>query len=109
MGGGALAQAQSTTARVRLPGLIATALTLGALALPAPASAQSVATSPRPGATGPAPVPFGLGERWEFQVKLGVMSAGSGYMAVEGSDTVRGRPTYRLAMGLEGGLLFAKV
>ena len=56
-----------------------------------------------------APVPFGPGERLEFQIKLGVLSAGSGYMAVEGVDTVRGRPTYRLAMSMSGGVLFAKV
>ena len=54
-------------------------------------------------------VPFGPGERMEYQVKLGIFSAGEAYIAVEGLDTVRGHPTYRLAMGLEGGILFAKV
>lgn len=54
-------------------------------------------------------VPFGLGERLDYEVKLGVFTAGEGYLAVEGVDTTRGRETYRLAMGLEGGLLFAKV
>ena len=55
------------------------------------------------------PVPFGPGERMEYQVKLGIFSAGEAYIAVEGLDTVRGHPTYRLSMGLEGGILFAKV
>lgn len=55
------------------------------------------------------PVPFGPGERMEYQVKLGVFSAGEGYIAVEGVDTVRGHPTYHLSMGLKGGILFAKV
>ena len=54
-------------------------------------------------------VPFGPGERMEYKVKLGVFSAGDAYIAVEGLDTVRGHPTYRLAMGLKGGILFAKV
>jgi hypothetical protein len=55
------------------------------------------------------PVPFGPGERMEYQVKLGVFSAGEAYIAVDGLDTVRGHPTYRLSMGLNGGILFAKV
>ena len=56
-----------------------------------------------------AEVPFGPGERLEYQVKLGVFSAGEGFMAVEGVDTIRGQPTYRLALQLKGGMLFAKV
>jgi hypothetical protein len=66
-----------------------------------------------PGAAAPDPlaaqVPFGPGERLEYQVKLGIFSAGSGFMAVEGVDTVRAQPAYRLALQLKGGLLFAKV
>jgi hypothetical protein len=67
----------------------------------------------KPGSPSPdplaAPVPFGPGERLEYQVKLGVFSAGEGFMAVEGVDTIRGQPTYRLALQLKGGMLFAKV
>ena len=44
-------------------------------------------------------VPFGPGERMEYQVKLGIFSAGEAYIAVDGLDTVRGHPTYRLSMG----------
>ena len=55
------------------------------------------------------PVPFGPGERMEYQVKLGVFSAGDGYIAVDSVDHVGGHPTYRLSMGIEGGVLFAKV
>jgi hypothetical protein len=54
-------------------------------------------------------VPFGPGERLEYQVKFGVFSAGNGWIGVEGVDTVRGRETYQLGMGLSGGWLFAKV
>ncbi|MBW3533728.1 MAG: DUF3108 domain-containing protein [Gemmatimonadetes bacterium] len=55
------------------------------------------------------PVPFGPGERLEYQVKMGVFSVGDGYMAVEGVDTVRGHPSYHIRMGIQGGVLFAKV
>jgi len=54
-------------------------------------------------------VPFGPGERLEYQVKLGIISAGSGWIGVEGVDTTRGRQTYRLGMGISGGRLFLKV
>ena len=78
-----------------------------------PLRAQSAAGDVRMGAAAPDPlaaaVPFGPGERFDFQVKLGVFSAGEGYMEVAGVDTVRGRPTYRLGMGLKGRVLFAKV
>ena len=67
------------------------------------------ATHPVPTDEPVAAVPFGPGERLHYQVKLGVFSAGDGYIAVEGVDTTRGRETYRLGMGLEGGILFAKV
>jgi hypothetical protein len=90
-------------------------LALGAAVTVAPAlSAQSqYSTEVIEGAAAPDPlaaeVPFGPGERLEYQVKLGVFNAGSGFMAVEGVDTIRGQPTYRLALQLKGGLLFAKV
>jgi len=56
-----------------------------------------------------AEVPFGPGERLEYQLKLGVFSVGEGHLEVEAIDTVRGRETYRLSMGFQGGWLFAKV
>jgi hypothetical protein len=77
---------------------------LGALAPPGAGGQTSTADT-----AAPAPVPFGPGERLEYQVKLGVFSAGSAHLAVEGIDTIRGWPTYRLTMGLEGGVFFAKV
>ena len=89
--------------------------TLIAVALAQPLHAQTTPTAGHvlPGAPAPdslaASVPFGPGERFEFQVKLGMFSAGSGYMEVAGVDTVRGRPAYRLAMNISGGMLFAKV
>lgn len=55
------------------------------------------------------PVPFGPGERLEYQVKMGVFSVGEGYMAVEGVEDVRGHPSYHIRMGIRGGVFFAKV
>lgn len=55
------------------------------------------------------PVPFGPGERLEYQVKMGVFSVGDGYMAIQGVDTVRGHPSYHIRMGIQGGMWFAKV
>ena len=64
----------------------------------------------KPGKPGPDPlaaaVPFAPGERLDYQVKLGMFSAGEGYMSVEGVDTVRGRPTYHLVMNIKGSLMF---
>jgi len=58
----------------------------------------------------PLPVPFGPGERLEYDVKVGVLGKrGQGFMAVEGLEVVRGRTTYHVTMSYEGGLLFAKV
>ena len=74
-----------------------------------PARQAAVVESGASAAESLAAVPFGPGERLEYQVKLGIFSAGDGFLAVEGIDTVRGRETYRLAMGLSGGWLFAKV
>jgi hypothetical protein len=94
---------------------VAFVLAAAAAASVAPAlSAQSqYSTEVIPGAAAPDPlavqVPFGPGERLEYQVKLGVFNAGEGFMAVEGVDTIRGQPTYRLALQLKGGKLFMKV
>lgn len=72
------------------------------------------ATSPTRGGQAqdrpPMAVPFGPGERMEYDVRLGALGRrGEGYMEVIGVDTVRGRPTYHVAMAYSGGLLFAKV
>ena len=54
-------------------------------------------------------VPFGPGERLEYQVKLGVFSVGEGFMSVDGVEDVRGHPSYHIRMAIRGGMLFAKV
>ena len=58
----------------------------------------------------PMAVPFGPGERMEYDVRLGALGRrGDGYMEVISVDTVRGRAAYHVAMAYSGGLLFAKV
>ena len=51
-------------------------------------------------------VPFGPGERLEYNVKLGWFNAGKAHLEVLGIDTVRGEPTYHTELVLEGGVLF---
>jgi hypothetical protein len=52
-----------------------------------------------------APTPFGPGEHLVYGVKLGIFNVGRGHLSVEAVNFVRGRPTYRAVMGIEGGTL----
>ena len=65
---------------------------VGAPLAPALAAQSQYSVEVVPGKAAPDPfaanVPFGPGERLEYQVKLGVFSAGEGFMAVEGVDTI---------------------
>jgi len=49
-------------------------------------------------------VPFGPGEHLVYKVKVGILSVGYGYMSVLGIEDVRDNPTYRVEMGIQGGL-----
>jgi hypothetical protein len=51
-----------------------------------------------------AQAPFGPGEHLIYKVKVGVFGVGEGYMSVVGVEDVRGDPSYRVAMGIAGGL-----
>lgn len=53
----------------------------------------------------PQSVPFGVGERFTYDVKLGPFRAGRGSMEVVGIDTVRGRPAWHTVFRVKGGLL----
>jgi hypothetical protein len=57
----------------------------------------------------PAPVPFGAGEKAEYQVKLGGLSVGSGSMEILGIETIRGHQTYHARLRVSGGLPLARV
>ena len=74
-------------------------LSAAVLAVAPDASAQTV---PR--------VPFGPGERAEYDVTLGIFgTVGEGFMEVVGLEDVHGHPTYHLRFDLEGRVTFAKV
>jgi len=51
-------------------------------------------------------VPFGVGEYLEYEVNASIVGGGSGFMAVEAVEDVRGEPTYRLNWYIEGSILF---
>lgn len=56
-----------------------------------------------------APVPFGVGEKAEYQVKLGGVSVGSGSMEVLDTETIRGFETYHARLRVSGGLPLMRV
>ena len=53
----------------------------------------------------PTAIPFGVGERFEYEVKLGPFKAGRGSMEVVGLDTVRGQTAWHTVFHVKGGLL----
>ena len=88
------------------------ALLLAAL-VAAPLAAQDSAPAPMmPGPRG-APAlplydryPYGVGERFQYQVKLGIFSVGRAAMQVVALDTVRGEEAFQLRFTLNGRALF---
>jgi hypothetical protein len=47
--------------------------------------------------------PFGVGEKFEYDAKLGMLSLGAATMQVVSIDTVRGQPSFLFRFRLEGG------
>ena len=80
---------------------------VGILAAAHPARSQNSGWSSEvvPTDTLAAPTPFGPGEHLVYGVKLGWINVGQGWLSVEGLDWVRGNPTYRFVMGMQGGQL----
>lgn len=87
---------------------VAVAAALMVLAIPLTAQDRTDGNGERPEMNDPAAmaVPFGPGERMEYRVKLGRIDVGEGYLAVQGVDTVRGFPTYRLDLKIDASALF---
>ena len=98
---------------VRLPMRVAAAsLLLASAGLAAEAVAQRDAAGSRDVpvlANGRARVPFGVGERMEFDVKFGAVRVGSAAMQVNGVESLRGREVYHTVFRVSGGTLFYKV
>jgi len=64
---------------------------------------------PQTGRTEAPKYPFGVGERFEYTAKLGMLSLGAASMHVVGIDTVRGEPTFVFRFRLDGGSLVFKI
>jgi hypothetical protein len=70
------------------------------LAIGSPALAQS---------GGRLPVPYGVGERLEYEVRFGNLKVGNGSMEVAGIQEVRGRETWHTVFTVKGGTFVYRV
>ena len=84
-------------------GLATIRLLLGAVLAALPASAQDTV------APAPSSVPFGVGERMEYDIRYGRIHVGTGAMEVLPMDTVRGHDTWHTVFRLRGGIPFYHV
>ena len=57
----------------------------------------------------PIPVPFGVGERLEYDVRFGKLHVGNGSMEVADVQDVRGRSTWHTIFQVRGGTFFYRV
>ncbi|NUO39062.1 MAG: DUF3108 domain-containing protein [Gemmatimonadaceae bacterium] len=85
---------------MRLRRLVPVALTFALLAATPVAGQDNVA---------PIPVPFGVGERLEYDVKFGKLRVGSGSMEVADVQEVRGRSSWHTIFQVRGGTFFYRV
>ncbi|MEO8029386.1 MAG: DUF3108 domain-containing protein [Gemmatimonadota bacterium] len=53
--------------------------------------------------------PFGVGEEFQYDAKLGILKLGTGNISVQSIDTVRGVPTYQLRFSITGGVVVFKI
>jgi hypothetical protein len=58
---------------------------------------------------GRAQVPFGVGERLDYEVRLSGIRVGGGFMEVAKMDSIRGREAWHTSFGIRGGLAFYRV
>ena len=54
-------------------------------------------------------VPFGVGEKLDYQVKFGAISVGQGSMEVVGVEDIRGRRAWHTVFRVKGGTFFYRV
>lgn len=54
-------------------------------------------------------VPFGVGERMEYEVRFGPIKVGNGHMEVVALESIRGRDAWHTAFWVQGGTFFYKV
>ena len=73
-------------------------------------AAQSAAAQTTPASTlKHAKVPFGVGEKMEYDVKFGVLRVGNAHMEVVGLDNLRGRAVWHTAFWVRGGNFMYRV
>jgi uncharacterized protein DUF3108 len=58
---------------------------------------------------GRASVPFGVGERLDYEVRLSGIRVGGGFMEVSKTDSIRGQEAWHTSFGIKGGLAFYRV
>ena len=56
-----------------------------------------------------ASVPFGVGERLDYEARLSGIRVGAGFMEVSELDSIRGREAWHTSFGIRGGLAFYRV
>ena len=54
-------------------------------------------------------VPFGVGERLDYEARLSGIRVGNGFMEVSKMDSIRGREAWHTSFGIKGGLAFFRV
>jgi hypothetical protein len=82
------------------------ALLVASIPTPRPLEAQ---TSVASASFRRAKVPFGAGERMEYDVKFGAIKVGSAHMEVVALDNLRGRPAWHTAFFVQGGNFLYRV
>jgi hypothetical protein len=85
--------------------VFAAAITTSSWAQSAPAEVQTVVAS----ATKRAKVPFGAGERMEYDVRFGALKVGNAHMEVVALDNLRGRAAWHTAFWVQGGNFLYRV
>jgi glycosyltransferase involved in cell wall biosynthesis len=81
---------------------------LAAATIPAPRP-LGAQTSLASASAARAKVPFGAGERMEYDVKFGAIKVGSAHMEVVALDNLRGRPAWHTAFFVQGGNFLYRV
>jgi hypothetical protein len=84
-------------------------VTLGLALVTAPGDSSAQTGSDSADPRGRAVVPFGAGERLDYEAKLSGIRVGNGWMEVSKIDSVRGREAWHTSFGIKGGLAFYKV
>lgn len=86
------------------PMFVAQELQAPAVTQPAHASPAQIVTPARA-----MRVPFGIGERFDYDVRLGSLKVGSSAMEVRGVENIRGRDAWHTAFWVKGGTFFYRV